>query len=229
MIIESLSVLPPIEAGQAELLNEIRTIKSKLDATDKKVTELSTKVAAIEGELSSFRDVPKRVQDLTDTTTSLSSGVCTIKDQIDKLENRMRRNNLVFHGLDDSSSETWAQSEALVTDLCKNNLGMEIPPHAIERAHRIGRYRPYRHRPIIVKFASYKTKEPVLSAGRFLKDTDISATGDYSLTVRTARKHFLAFAKSQSVPFKLRFDKLLLNGKLYTFNHETSSIVEKGA
>ncbi|XP_064488326.1 uncharacterized protein LOC135400418 [Ornithodoros turicata] len=130
-------------------------------------------------------------------------------------------NNLVFHGLNDSSSETWAKSEALVTDLCKNNLGMEIPPHAIERAHRIGRYQPNRRIPIIVKFASYKTDESVMSAGRFLKDTGISVTGDYSLTVRTARKHLLGFAKSQSAPFKLRFDKLLLNGKLYTFNHAT--------
>lgn len=64
----------------------------------------------------------------------------------------------MLYGIPDSSpSETFAQSEKLFVDNIREHIGISLDPKEIDRAHRLGRYPPGRNRPIIVKFAFYKT------------------------------------------------------------------------
>ena len=76
-----------------------------------------------------------------------------IWEKCNDLENRSRRNNLRFDGLEESENESWEDCEAKVQSLISKTLGLgsndnsnlndgsnsaATPPIVIERAHRIG-------------------------------------------------------------------------------------------
>ncbi|XP_054929047.2 uncharacterized protein [Dermacentor andersoni] len=119
------------------------------------------------------------------------------------LENRSRRLNLVFYGIDDGNhSETWIQSENLVKDICKTNLGIEL--NSIQRAHRVGRYSVRFKRPVLVNFSSYKEKQDVLSNANKFKGSPYSVDQDYSSDTREIRKHLWEYAKVKKADSKTR-------------------------
>ena len=63
-----------------------------------------------------------------------------MKEQIPKLEDKHRRNNLRFMNIKQKSgveSETWKESEAKVKVFLQEKLGLETDEIIIERAHRI--------------------------------------------------------------------------------------------
>lgn len=99
---------------------------------------------------------------------------------------------------------------------------------AIERAHRLGSYSPDKCRPIIAKFSNYKVKEKVLSARKLLKDKDITICDDYSPATRHIRSKLISFAKQlPGKPlFHLRYNKLVVNKKQYTYDPVTDSVTE---
>lgn len=47
-------------------------------------------------------------------------------EKTNDLENRSRRKNLVFYGVDDKASEIWDEFEAMIKNICKTSLGMEL-------------------------------------------------------------------------------------------------------
>ena len=78
-----------------------------------------------------------------------------MKEQIAKLEDRHRRNNLQFMGIKEKSgveSETWEESETKVEVFLQEKLGLETDETTIERAHRIGKKEEGKRRTIIAKF-----------------------------------------------------------------------------
>lgn len=77
-------------------------------------------------------------------------------------ERRSRRFNLLFVGLENAVKETWAESEKLVLEMCSAGHDIHINPDAINRAPDIGQFYPNTKITIIVTFASFKRKEPVL-------------------------------------------------------------------
>lgn len=139
-----------------------------------------------------------------------------------KLEDQNRRNNLIFHGLNEETtqSESWNKVEDKVKKLCCETLEFPNPP-TIEKAHRIGRARrqqsetqsdidrgrgganapPQRQqttradcRPVIVTFSSWKEKEDILRvARRSLKGTPFKVTEDFCDDTRNVRKKLISF------------------------------------
>lgn len=119
----------------------------------------------------------------------------------------------------DNPSETWADSEKEVKKIVLDQMSINLVDSDIARAHRVGTLHRDKARPIIVKFANYKTKEKVLSAKTKLKGSDITISEDFSPATRHARKILVDFAK-RSAPdekFKLRYNKLTLNNKCYEY------------
>lgn len=146
---------------------------------------------------------------------------------MDDAENQSRRNNLIFYGVPDTNpSETFAQSEEIVTQLCSQHLSINIDTKEIERAHRLGRHTAGRRRPIIVKFAYFKTKETILSNGSKFKGTEHSVGEDFSKTVQNARRHLIAFAKGKSARFSLRYKTLHIGTKRYIFDEPSQTVKE---
>jgi predicted nuclease with TOPRIM domain len=63
-----------------------------------------------------------------------------LQDRIDDLENRSRRPNLIFSGLQETENESWEQSEKNVKGFIKDILDI-IEDVCIGRAHRMGKIR----------------------------------------------------------------------------------------
>lgn len=144
---------------------------------------------------------------------------------MDDSEDRQRRCNLVFYGFEDASDETWAQSEKRFMDLCLANLEVSVQPRDIERAHRIGRFQPSKNRPIIVRFCHFKDRELVLSNAKKLKDTNYSISEDLSPNTRKARKHLIEFGKASRKAYKLRYNKLTIDGTTYVFDRSSEKVI----
>jgi len=98
---------------------------------------------------------------LKETTDGLKNDINDAYVKLDDVENRLRRNNLVFHGIPEEGNETWDEAEVKVVDVLKRKLQHDIESRAIDRAHRLGRKVPGRIRPIIVKFAFFKDKDAI--------------------------------------------------------------------
>lgn len=73
-----------------------------------------------------------------------------IEDRLNDAEDRSRHCNLVFYGVREGESESWADSEKLGTNICRDNLKITLELQDIQRVHRIGRITTNKSRPIIV-------------------------------------------------------------------------------
>ncbi|XP_072141924.1 uncharacterized protein [Dermacentor andersoni] len=219
--------LRKLTAGQNQLITEIHGLKSQLTSTDKAITDLSKRMNDLESHYQTLLPIRSEVDAMRTTTEQAIFRISELEARIDDAENRSRRDNLIFYGIPDpSSSETTADSERLIVELCRDRLQLTIDPKEIERAHRIGRHSPNHSRPLIAKFTFHKTKVNILSSGRKLKGTDYSISEDFSRSVRNSRKHLVAFAKGKGVPFSLRFKTLFIGSRRYTFDAASSSVKE---
>lgn len=106
----------------------------------------------------------------------------------------------------------------------------EVTGQDIARAHRLGQFSPSRCRRIIVRFANFKTRDKVFSGRSKLSEHDIRVSEDLSLGTRQVHKTLIEFAKSQpnNPSFKLKYKKILLNGKYYSCDPVSGKIFELG-
>ncbi|KAH9376509.1 hypothetical protein HPB48_006594 [Haemaphysalis longicornis] len=133
-------------------------------------------------------------------------------------------NNLLFFGLPDSKSETWKESEEAFS-FCSDKLGVALAVNT-DRAHRLGSFNEDKIRPIIAQFFRFKDKEYVLTSGIKLKDTEFSVCEDFSRPLCVARKKLLEFGKAQSLKYKLRHDKLFIDGHCYLYDVVSKTVVQ---
>ncbi|KXJ09267.1 hypothetical protein AC249_AIPGENE26535 [Exaiptasia diaphana] len=75
---------------------------------------------------------------LRNALTCFYEEVKNLQDKVDDLENRSRRNNLCFDGIEESVGESWSQTEEKVKQVMSNKLDIsEAEEVVIERAHRV--------------------------------------------------------------------------------------------
>ena len=88
--------------------------------------------------------------------------------KFDDHEQYSRRNCLVITGLPETEGE---DTDTIIHNLFLNKLGINMDIYQIDRSHRLGprRYREDQtliSRPIIVKFATYRSRKTVFNAKR---------------------------------------------------------------
>ena len=116
-----------------------------------------------------------------------------IKDKLNDLENRSRRNNLRTDGIIEEENESWSQSEKKLQEIVKDQLQFERDIE-IERAHSSGKTiieeSPNKRRTIIAKFLNFKDKQEVLSEykARKLWTKGIFINEDFSEDTMEKRK-----------------------------------------
>lgn len=134
----------------------------------------------------------------------------------------------MFYGIDDNDrSETWEQAESLVKGICTTNLGIEL--QSVQRAHRVGRFHEGKKRPIIVNFSSDKEKMAVLKNASKFKGSSYSVEQDFSFETRAVRKKLWEYGKVKKADkknqVKLKADKLIINGRAFTWDDEKEEVV----
>lgn len=84
---------------------------------------LTERIDGIERQLSSLKVLATQVQVMEAAISELQGQVTSVRKQMDDLENRGRRNNLVIYGIEEDNMESSQELEMNVTDgvLKKNN------------------------------------------------------------------------------------------------------------
>lgn len=218
-----LATVQRIEEGQTQILSEVRLLKDKQKTTDTKLQQLSDKVTAIEAELAQLKSQSPSLLP-AETIPSLESKISHVQARCDDAENRLRRCNILFYGIEDSENETWAMSEGIILEFCMQKLKQTISSDCVERAHRLGRFSAGRNRPIIVKLSRFKEKDCILMSGPLLKGTPFAVGEDFSLDVRIARRKLLHFAKERNMSYKLTFNKLKMENRIFVYNPLSDSV-----
>lgn len=180
-------------------MSEIVALKDKVEKLEVQQEENNTRLDSCS----------KEIQTLTRLTSYLEA-------KVEDLENRNRRNNVIFYNLIEPSSESWDACLLTITALLRR-LDLHDEITCIERAHRLGR----KHsgcRPVIVRFSHYKAKISILRNSRRFSSHGVSVGEDFSQNVRAKRRELLPFlreARKRGDRASLRFDKLWINGRVF--------------
>lgn len=223
---EVIAFLTRLEAGQKKLLQVTRDIQLKQKKADDALAAIDTRMAKIEQELVMVHELKTDVEQLKAAASENSALTTQISRSQDDLENRLRRNNLLFFGLADKPSETWHESELAVLKLVSESLQVPLESSLIDRAHRIGKFQNGKQRPIIVCFNQFKVKEAILYSAPKLKGQKVSISEDYSQKIVYARKRLIEYAKNTNATYRLRFDKMFIGNKCFIFDDVSNSVIE---
>jgi len=173
-----------------------------------------------------------------------------LKEKVYRLEDTLKRNNLVILNIPEKPNENWNETEVLVRTYLEDSLSVEgahddslLP---IEKAQRLGKKRHEgTPRAICVEFGRYKHRQSVLySYRKLMKEKphatstasatqDIRVKEDFCETVRTIRRKLYPFLeKARTIvdePDKtfMRYDTILIEGRAYTYDMELERIFAK--
>ena len=154
--------------------------------------------------------------------TKLKAENDKLKRDLTDLKGRSMRNNLMFYNLAERQENRQDENcEEKVIQFCEVELEQINARNelVIERAHRIGEYKPTKTRPIVVRFNNYKQKEAVKKVAISKLTDSIYAVGDqFPKEVQDKRRDLLPAKKSaqrkgQRAVFL--YDKLYIDGVLY--------------
>ncbi|XP_050043052.1 uncharacterized protein [Dermacentor andersoni] len=198
-------ILLEMKTGQETVLAKLTEITTRQCELESKITGLIEKTNNVESRIA-------RVEKMEDKFMA----------KLDDLENRSRRQNLVFFGLPDREhNETWEASEKL-SGICKDV--MKLDDISVERAHRVGVFREGKNRPIVACFSRWKARENVFKNACRLKGTSYSISEDFSRAVQEKRRQLWNYAKekreNKENRVRLSYDKLIINGQTFVWDSD---------
>ncbi|XP_065684369.1 uncharacterized protein LOC136096731 [Hydra vulgaris] len=142
------------------LKNEMKELRKTVDFVSEKY----------ESTLAELKELKKNTISNAESTDNIKFNDKNndVKDKLAELEDRSRRNNLRFNGVEESENESWEDSEKKIQEVLKSKFGFTNNLE-IERAHRTGKKEKgvKKNRTIIVKFLNYKEKNAVFE--KFIK------------------------------------------------------------
>lgn len=169
MIKKSVAKIDGIEKTVNRISLKVDELENKYTTIDVRVTETESAAAFLSNE---FEETKKKIANskseikkLGDVCKSFEEHVKSVEtdniqlnSKINDLEARSLRDNLLFHGFDETADEN---CEMLIQNFIKHDLGIDGKEIKIERAHRIGSNKSKGIRPVVVKFLEWKDRELV--------------------------------------------------------------------
>ncbi|XP_077989320.1 uncharacterized protein LOC144443652 [Glandiceps talaboti] len=113
----------------------------------------------------------------------MKNKLINMEREMDKQQGQMRRDNLIFLGLEEDDDETWDDTENKLKSFNSDNLDLNGDEIEFERTHRLNSAKS-NPKPIIAKFSKYKH---VLKASAKLTNTEYKISEDFSPMVREKR------------------------------------------
>ncbi|XP_049527737.1 uncharacterized protein LOC119462805 [Dermacentor silvarum] len=222
--------------NQKEILSKLTEVQTNQASSETRMLEMQNRLLAIEQKLQSFDDTQLRLTNVEAIVDRWNDGATSLVRQVDDLDNRSRRNNLIIRGMQEGTQENDAALVKKVTEEVFRDI-LKVQVTSIERIHRLGKKTPGRNRPIIFRLADFREKVKILSNCTKLKDTEISISEDYSRRVVEIRKRLwdsCAEERKEGRRAKLVFDKLKMNNVLYGWDedkkvrYQISRVIETG-
>ncbi len=159
------------------------------------------------------------ITQLKEKIAKLEAEKSELKERMISLESYQRRENLVFHGIEEAPA--W-ESFSVLRDKVRNEIlqKLNIPNYEnirFDRIHRLGakKENQSRPRPIIAKFTYYSDKEAVLYANHHLRGSRYYISEDYPKEIQDERRRLYPFYKAAQKMYdkkqvKLRVNKLII-------------------
>ncbi|KAH9384071.1 hypothetical protein HPB48_026054 [Haemaphysalis longicornis] len=146
------------DSRHAEVMGVLFDVRKNQVELTQKVSHLATRLTTVKAAIESFEGKPP--------TTYISNIVSEVVQneseathlRLNDLEDRCRRDNLLFYGISDNYLEKWEDSEKCVHGLLSRYFNMHLTEDMIVRAHRLGKVVENKTPPIIVKFLSFKQR-----------------------------------------------------------------------
>lgn len=219
---------------ETEELITLDTIYRMIEGLDKKIdafeARMDTRLAVVEERLEKFgstvESLRSKTQEIEATVISQVGEISALKSQVEMLENRQRRDNLIFFKVpSEQSKETWSQSKEKIQDLCRS---VDLPNVNIDRAHRLGLSAPDRPSPIVAKIPNTEDRDSLLGKWKQLGDLGIGISQDFSAKTRLKRG-LLNEARKEAVAqgkvARIKFDKLFINNEIFECDESISKII----
>ena len=198
----------------------VNSFNDRYDKLKETMTELRVSLEYSQQDIAAMKDTLQlQNRDQETASAQMISTQEKLKDietTLDYLENQSRRNNVVFDGIEEDANESWQDSERKVQEILEET--MELDDFTIERAHRVGKKKQQRQRPIVVKFLNYKDREDVLRNGKKLKGTTVYVREDLSTKVMNTRREQLPALKEARASGKIAYfsyDKLIIKERQF--------------
>lgn len=246
-------IIPQVD----EIRKDISSIHLKMSEFDSRITQMETQVTETEKSCSficgenddrkheisimqqKLKDFEKMSKNVDSVMNAYEQKTEKINDEILDIKARSMRENLLFYGIKESSTNEKENCEQLVKDMINCHLQLDAKNITLDRVHRLGPKRSNRIRPIVAKFHNYSTRETVrlksleTDIKTRLSDHDLGIGVQTPKEYRDARNAFKPLIKEaedrgQSVRVagnKLIINKILtkkfMNGKLCDPNHDS--------
>ncbi|XP_042150367.1 uncharacterized protein LOC120850684, partial [Ixodes scapularis] len=209
---------------QKEILSKISEIQTKQASSEATMLQMQNRLLTIEKKLQRVDETETRLEKLEHSVGGCDAEIETLARQIDELENRSRRNNLIVGGIKEVSKETEEIFLKRVNDDVFDKI-LNNKLNSIERIHRLGKQVSGGDRPIMLKVSDFRDKLAILKNCFKLKGTPISISEDFSKRVVEIRKNLwdsTAEERGRGSKVKLVFDKLRVDNALYAWNEATN-------
>ena len=213
----------------SDLKLEVTDLKQEVLEKNKAIDKLKHDVVDLKSEVSDLKKgynfISQETSDIkesiSDSEQNVTKSIKQLAEKSNDLEDRSRRNNLVFFGIPElSDKQTTEDCDRLVTKILasKNILSLGDNDIVFDRAHRLGPKKPdqTRPRPIIVRATFYKDKVHILENANRFRDTPYSVAEDFSKETLGIRRQLVAQAKTAKLKcsgikyFKLKYKTLVL-------------------
>jgi len=215
-----------------EIRGDVKQMNRKFDNLEKSVAVLQQENLLLKEQNKTLTD---NVQSLADSLEEVKRLATVNEQKNERLEAQSRRSNLKFHGITETSNETWEQSEAKIRDYL-TEMNIDDTSIQIDRAHRLpGNSAP---RPIIVKFPLYKDKDKILKQFRENRKNEVQYINEYK-NVRVVEDFPERVTKQRTLLYPLlqksieedktaffKFDRLVVDGVIYTWDYDRQQPVK---
>lgn len=181
---------------------------------------IGTKIDNVAFELKTFKkETTEKVEILKEKIENLENANEKLTSRIERLEQNNKRENLIFYGIFENDPETFKDLLNIVENLLKSNLKIEVTNFDITNIFRIGK-KSSKTRPVLVTFHSIIKRNEIIKNCFKLKNTGIYVSEDLiekDLNERRILVQHLKQAKLEKKEAKLIGKKLIVNGKVYTY------------
>lgn len=229
------------------ILQELRDFrqdnKSQLEEIKGEITKTNTRLEEAEDRIEKAEE---RIQNVEGVLSEMLKLHAQMEAKLTEQESRSRRENIRLYGIPEGAEKDSISVVELVERLLGDNLEIaDTTTLQIERAHRSLGPKPPLHaqpRSIIVKFASFRTKEMVLrkawqKKGLMLEETRINVDNDYPPRLLQKRKEYAEarkVLKERGIKFQTLFPARLKvkyqeGDKIYdTVEEATKDLAKRG-
>lgn len=226
LAIEVINKKPNLEMAQNLKIGDMsheQFVECMGDLLDKKLAHLATKVEV--------EELKEKIDNLEKENLTLKTSLNKLEDlnkstmkQIQDLENRARKNNLIFTGI----SHRRSNCEEVVKNFCKNVLQVE-EEMLIYRANPL---KKEDNAPIIVNLPRDSDISSILSKTKNLKGTKFGVQRDFSFEIRKIRNKLIKIKKEiinkkRNSKIFLTYDKLIIQDVKFTWDPKKKFVTEK--